>query len=180
MSNYLLAQEVVARLSRRELAVALIKHKNVLFDDGTVLFKPRGSQHYDPLKYRGSSTSTTTSGPQHKSAAAAAQPARRQQNKSRTSFGQTQTASPLLGATQAAHGIVSFSDFTETILLATENTDLIEAISDVFIHALCIEHSITLEIILQLFLNYIASHIGHKGYQTSQKVFVNILQVSEL
>ncbi|XP_028894654.2 uncharacterized protein LOC105221055 isoform X1 [Zeugodacus cucurbitae] len=176
MSNYLLAQEVVARLSRRELAVALIKHKNVLFDDGTVLFQRRGSQHYDAFKYRNGVTATTASGQQQHKSTAAAQAARRQ-HKRKPSFGQPQTTNALLAPTHTAHGVISFSDFTETILLATENTDLIEAISDVFIHALCIEHSITLEIILQLFLNYIASHIGHKGYQTSQKVFVNILQV---
>ncbi|XP_053954124.1 uncharacterized protein LOC128860558 [Anastrepha ludens] len=174
MSNYLLAQEVVARLSRRELAVALIKHKNVLFDDGTVLFQRRGSQHYDSLKFRSGSIATPASGQHHKSTTA--QCTRRQQ-KRKPSFGLAQSSSPLLAPTHTAHGVISFSDFTETILLATENTDLIEAISDVFIHALCIEHSITLDIILQLFLNYIAAHIGHKGYQTSQKVFVIVLQV---
>lgn len=179
MSNYLLAQEVVARLSRRELAVALIKHKNVLFDDGTVLFQRRGSQHYDSFKYRNASTATTNAAQQLHKSASATQAARRQ-HKRKPSFGQAPAASVLLGPTHTAHGVISFSDFTETILLATENTDLIEAISDVFIHALCIEHSITLEIILQLFLNYIASHIGHKGYQTSQKVFVNILQVRKI
>lgn len=178
MSNYLLAQEVVARLSRRELAVALIKHKNVLFDDGTVLFQRRGSQHYDSFKYRNGSTATTNGAQQYK-LTATTQAARRQ-HKRKPSFGQTPAACALLAPTHTAHGVISFSDFTETILLATENTDLIEAISDVFIHALCIEHSITLEIILQLFLNYIASHIGHKGYQTSQKVFVNILQVRKI
>ncbi|XP_036326570.1 uncharacterized protein LOC118739392 [Rhagoletis pomonella] len=172
MSNYLLAQEVVARLSRRELTVALMKHKNVLFDDGTVLFQRRGSHHHDTLKFRNGS-----SGPGAQLHKSAASQIMRRQQKRKPSFGQVHSASPLLAPTHTGHGVISFSDFTETILLAAENADLIEAISDVFIHALCIEHSITLEIILQLFLNYIASHIGHKGYQTSQKVFVNILQV---
>ncbi|XP_055911896.1 uncharacterized protein LOC129945939 [Eupeodes corollae] len=71
----------------------------------------------------------------------------------------------------------SFSDFTENVLMSIDRQDLIEAISDAFIHALCIEHSISLETLLTLFLNYIATHIGVKGYHTSQKVFVNALQV---
>lgn len=71
----------------------------------------------------------------------------------------------------------SFSDFTENVLMSIDRSDLVEAISDAFIHALCIEHSISLEALLTLFLNYIATHIGVKGYHTSQKVFVNTLQV---
>lgn len=160
MSNYLLAQEVIAKSTRRTLAVALIKHKNVLFDDSTVLYQRR-HQQLDQDKQQ-----------QQTAQVAARKRARRvgSQTKGKSSVGQ-QSSTPTPSA------IVSFSDFCETILLANEQPSLIEAISDAFIHALCIEHSITLDTILQLFLNYIASHIGQKGYQTSQKVFVNILQV---
>ncbi|XP_067646998.1 uncharacterized protein [Eurosta solidaginis] len=176
MSNYFLAEEVVARLNRRELAVALIKHKNVLFDDSTGFFQRRVSYNYDALKSRYNFTGGAGAGcvQQQKSTLTSFI---RKQHKRKISFSQLQCANPPGTPPHLGHGVISFSDFTETILLATENAELIEAISDVFIHALCIEHSITLEIILQLFLNYIASHIGHKGYQTSQKVFVNILQV---
>lgn len=150
MSNYLLAQEVVSKSTRRNLATALIRHKNVLFDDSTVIYQRRNQQQADSqaLSLR-------------------ARKSRRMAAKSK----------PAPVGTPAPSTIVSFSDFCETILLANEQPALLEAISDAFIHALCIEHSMTLDVILQLFLNYIASHIGQKGYQTSQKVFVNILQV---
>lgn len=161
MSNYILSQEVVSRTNRHDLAVALIKYKNVLFDDTTVLFQKQKRNKTDDYP---NSLSKDTQHPQSK-----------QGKRKSTQINQ----SALIGSlSTAGQDVVSFSDFAETILLATEKTELIEAISDVFIHALCVEHSITLEIILQLFLNYIASHIGQKGYQTSQKVFVNILQVS--
>ncbi|XP_030571449.1 uncharacterized protein LOC115770348 [Drosophila novamexicana] len=153
MSNYLLAQEIISKCTRRTLAVALIKHKNVLFDDSTVLYQRRQQpeQQQSQLTARKRSRRSAT------------------QAKGKSSGGCAATPTP--------SAIISFSDFCETILLANEQPALIEAISDAFIHALCIEHSITLDVVLQLFLNYIASHIGQKGYQTSQKVFVNILQV---
>ncbi|XP_017072458.2 uncharacterized protein LOC108108794 [Drosophila eugracilis] len=150
MSNYLLAQEIVSKSSRRNLATALIRHKNVLFDDSTVIYQRRHQQQAD----------SHASGSRSK--------------KSRRMGGKSRSAA---SGTPTPNSIVSFSDFCETILLANEQPALIEAISDAFIHALCIEHSMTLDVILQLFLNYIASHIGQKGYQTSQKVLVNILQV---
>ncbi|XP_030382199.1 uncharacterized protein LOC115629781 [Scaptodrosophila lebanonensis] len=142
MSNYLLAQEIISKSTRRSLAIALIKHKNVLFDDSTVLYQRRQQPDVGTRKR------TRCTQPKNKS----------------------EKTSPV-------PTIISFSDFCETILLPNEQPGLIEAISDAFIHALCIEHSLSLEVLLQLFLNYIASHIGQKGYQTSQKVFVNILQV---
>ncbi|ALC44948.1 CG14562 [Drosophila busckii] len=148
MSNYLLAQETIAKCSRRALATALIKHKNVLFDDSTVLYQRRQQQAADHSQSQF--------------------PARKRQRQAK---GKNKASTPTPNA------IVSFSDFCETILLATEQAALIEAISDAFIHALCMEHSLTLDVVLQLFLNYIASHIGQKGYQSSQKVFINILQV---
>ncbi|XP_037718102.1 uncharacterized protein LOC119552554 [Drosophila subpulchrella] len=150
MSNYLLAQEIISKSTRRNLATALIRHKNVLFDDSTVIYQRRHQQQAD--------SQASSSRPKK---------SRRIGERSKPSAVGTPTPST----------IVSFSDFCETILLANEQPALIEAISDAFIHALCIEHSLTLDVILQLFLNYIASHIGQKGYQTSQKVFVNILQV---
>lgn len=163
MSNYILSQEVVSRTNRHDLAVALIKYKNVLFDDTTVLYQ---KQKRNKTEDYPNSSSKDTPPPHCK-----------QQGKRKSM--QFNNQNNVVGnLSSGAQEVVSFSDFTETILLATEKTELIEAISDVFIHALCVEHSITLDIILQLFLNYIASHIGQKGYQTSQKVFVNILQVS--
>lgn len=162
MSNYILSQEVVSRTNRHDLAVALIKYKNVLFDDTTVLYQKQKRNKSDD--YPNSSSKDTP--PPH---------CKQGKRKSMQFNNQNNIVSSLPSVGQE---VVSFSDFTETILLATEKTELIEAISDVFIHALCVEHSITLDVILQLFLNYIASHIGQKGYQTSQKVFVNILQVS--
>ncbi|EDW95497.1 uncharacterized protein Dyak_GE22594, isoform C [Drosophila yakuba] len=150
MSNYLLAQEVVSKSTRRNLATALIRNKNVMFDDSTVIYQRRHQQHTDS-----------------QASSLRAKRSRRMGAKNKTT--------PV--GTPAPSTIVSFSDFCETILLANEQPALLEAISDAFIHALCIEHSMTLDVILQLFLNYIASHIGQKGYQTSQKVFVNILQV---
>ncbi|KAI8122391.1 hypothetical protein CVS40_6838 [Lucilia cuprina] len=160
MSNYILSQEVISRTNRHDLAVALIKYKNVLFDDTTVLFQKQKRNKTDDYP---NSLSKDTPPPYNK------------QSKRKST---QNNPSALIGnLSTAGQEVVSFSDFAETILLATEKNELIEAISDVFIHALCVEHSITLEIILQLFLNYIASHIGQKGYQTSQKVFVNILQV---
>ncbi|XP_017049192.1 LOW QUALITY PROTEIN: uncharacterized protein LOC108093580 [Drosophila ficusphila] len=150
MSNYLLAQEIIAKSTRRSLATALIRHKNVLFDDSTVIYQRRHQQQADSQVSNSKAMKT-----------------RRVGGKSKVAAVSTPTPST----------IVSFSDFSETILLANEQPALIEAISDAFIHALCIEHSMTLDMILQLFLNYIASHIGQKGYQTSQKVFVSILQV---
>ncbi|XP_037937248.1 uncharacterized protein LOC119670885 [Teleopsis dalmanni] len=158
MSNYILAKEIISKTNRRELAIALIKYKNVLFDDSTVLYQKQRSDN----KYQ---NGTRSNGCTHK------QTQSHRQQKRKSSSGYT------YNSIAQTNNVVSFSDFTETILLATEDLHLIEAISDAFIHALCIEHSITLDVILQLFLNYIASHIGHKGYQTSQKVFVNILQV---
>lgn len=149
MSNYILSQEIVSKSGRRNLAIALIKYKNVLFDDGTKLYQRQRDNNSL------SKISASRRNGQHQSS-------RRHRRKS---------------SATGCQATASFSDFTETILLATENSDLIEAISDAFIHALCIEHSVSLEMILQLFLNYIATHIGHKGYHTSQKVFVNILQV---
>lgn len=151
MSNYLLAQEIIAKSTRRTLAVALIKHKNVLFDDSTVLYQRRQQ-------------------PEQQAQFSA-------RKRSRRGTTQTKGKSGGCASTPTPSAIISFSDFCETILLANEQPALIEAISDAFIHALCIEHSITLDVVLQLFLNYIASHIGQKGYQTSQKVLVNILQV---
>ncbi|XP_022216939.2 uncharacterized protein LOC111070585 [Drosophila obscura] len=150
MSNYLLAQEIIAKSTRRTLATALIKHKNVLFDDSTVIYQRRQQQQVDQQQATNSRKKTRRGGGKSKPAGV---------------------------STPTPNAIVSFSDFCETILLANEQPALIEAISDAFIHALCIEHSLTLDVLLQLFLNYIASHIGQKGYQTSQKVFVNILQV---
>lgn len=162
MSNYILSQEIISRTNRRDLAVALIKYKNVLFDDTTVLFQ---KQKRNSVEHYANSLSKDTP-----------PPCRKQEKRKTTHSNQNSMKGNHLPST-GNHELVSFSDFAETILLATEKTELIEAISDAFIHALCIEHSITLDVILQLFLNYIASHIGQKGYQTSQKVFVNILQV---
>uniref|UniRef100_A0A1A9WE22 BLOC-2 complex member HPS3 C-terminal domain-containing protein n=1 Tax=Glossina brevipalpis TaxID=37001 RepID=A0A1A9WE22_9MUSC len=163
MSNYILSQEVVCKTNRHSLATALIKHKNVIFDDSTPLY-----QKQKRGKIENSSTGDNSKCSQS------------QLKDTKRHFCGTnrQSGSSFAGGVQPSFTeIVSFSDFTETILLATEKQELIEAISDVFIHALCVEHSITLECLLQLFLNFIASHIGQKGYQTSQKVFVNILQV---
>lgn len=162
MSNYILSQEVVNRTNRHDLAVALIKYKNVLFDDTTVLYQKQ--KRLQPHEYPNSTSKTS--------------PLSAKQNKCKSTQ-YNQHGALTVNSQTSGQDVVSFSDFTETILLSTEKTELIEAISDVFIHALCVEHSITLETILQLFLNYIASHIGQKGYQTSQKVFVNILQVSK-
>lgn len=153
MSNYILAQEVISRTNRHDLAVALIKYKNVLFDDTTTLYQKQKRNKTEDYAYGSPKPSQTQSG--------------NRQIKRKFSQNNGQNME-----------VISFSDFTEAILLATEKPDLIEAISDVFIHALCVEHSITLDVVLTLFLSYIASHIGQKGYQTSQKVFVNILQVS--
>ncbi|KAH8379845.1 hypothetical protein KR009_007570 [Drosophila setifemur] len=152
MSNYLLAQEIVAKSTRRSLATALIKHKNVLFDDSTVIYQRRQQQpsHSDPQASNLRKFRRGAGGGKSK---------------------------PSLSSTPTQSAIVSFSDFCETILLANEQPALVEAISDAFIHAMCIEHSLTLDVLIQLFLNYIASHIGQKGYQTSQKVLVNVLQV---
>lgn len=161
MSNYILSQEVVSRTNRHDLAVALIKYKNVLFDDTTVLFQKQKRNKTNDFPNSSTNDTSLSHSKQGKRKST--------QNNQSNLIGNIATAS---------QEVVSFSDFAETILLATEKNELVEAISDVFIHALCVEHSITLEIILQLFLNYIASHIGQKGYQTSQKVFVNILQVS--
>ncbi|KAH8294126.1 hypothetical protein KR054_008662 [Drosophila jambulina] len=155
MSNYLLAQETIAKSTRRSLATALIRHKNVLFDDSTVIYQRRQQQQQQAESPQASSS---------------------RGRKSRRGVSGGKSKPSVLG-TPTPSAIVSFSDFCETILLANEQPALIEAISDAFIHALCIEHSLTLEVVLQQFLNYIASHIGQKGYQTSQKVFVNILQV---
>lgn len=156
MSNYILSQEVISRTNRHDLAIALMKYKNVLFDDTTTLYQKHKrnktndyNNYSSPKRYQ--------------------QQTQKQQTK--------QKLLPNTNGQQQTNEVILFSDFTETILLATEKVELIEAISDVFIHALCVEHSITLDVILTLFLNYIASHIGQKGYQTSQKVFVNILQV---
>ncbi|KAL9903411.1 uncharacterized protein ACN2A1_004263 isoform 1-T2 [Glossina fuscipes fuscipes] len=163
MSNYIVSQEVVCKTNRHDLAIALIKHKNVLFDDSTPLYQ---------RQKRGKVTKSN-GGDNSKCSHSQLKDTRRNfigTNRQRGS-------SSGVGVYPHFNEIVSFSDFTETILLATEKQELIEAISDVFIHALCVEHSITLECLLQLFLNFIASHIGQKGYQTSQKVFVNILQV---
>lgn len=153
MSNYLLAQEIVSKTNRQNMALALIKYKNVLFDDETVLYQQRNINMQQK-------TNCVRNNNQ------------RRNSKRKSSSGQAASSNMPIAA-----GIMTFSDFTETILLASEKPELIEAISDAFIHALCIEHSISLENILQLFLNYIATHIGHKGYLSSQKVFVNILQV---
>uniref|UniRef100_A0A1I8PDM6 BLOC-2 complex member HPS3 C-terminal domain-containing protein n=1 Tax=Stomoxys calcitrans TaxID=35570 RepID=A0A1I8PDM6_STOCA len=152
MSNYILAQDVISRTNRHDLAVALIKYKNVMFDDTTTLYQKQ--KRNNTSDYICSSQKPVPANPCNKQV----------KPKSSQNIGQS-------------NEVISFSDFTEAILLATEKSDLIEAISDVFIHALCVERSITLEMVLTLFLNYIASHIGQKGYQTSQKVFVNILQV---
>ncbi|KAM7355239.1 uncharacterized protein ACRADG_001377 isoform 1-T4 [Cochliomyia hominivorax] len=160
MSNYILSQEVISRTYRRDLAVALIKYKNVLFDDTTLLYQKQKRNKTDGYPNGSAKDTPTANSKQGK--------LKLVQSNQNAMVGHVSTS---------CQEVVSFSDFTETILLATEKTELIEAISDVFIHALCVEHSITLDIILQLFLNYIASHIGQKGYQTSQKVFVNILQV---
>ncbi|EDV97913.1 uncharacterized protein LOC6557865 [Drosophila grimshawi] len=161
MSNYLLAQEIIAKSTRRTLAVALIKHKNVLFDDSTVLYQRRQQPEHQHQQQQQSQSTV-----RKRSRRGATQ------SKGKSAGGQIR-AMP----TPTPSAIVSFSDFCETILLANEQPALIEAICDAFIHALCMEHSITLDVVLQLFLNYIASHIGQKGYQTSQKVFVSILQV---
>uniref|UniRef100_A0A1A9UJI9 Uncharacterized protein n=1 Tax=Glossina austeni TaxID=7395 RepID=A0A1A9UJI9_GLOAU len=163
MSNYIVSQEVVCKTNRHDLAIALIKHKNVLFDDSTPLYQ---KQKRDKVAKSNGGDNSKCSQPQLK-------------DTRRNFIGTNRQRGSTSGVGVHPHfnEIVSFSDFTETILLATEKQELIEAISDVFIHALCVEHSITLECLLQLFLNFIASHIGQKGYQTSQKVFVNILQV---
>ncbi|KAH8274241.1 hypothetical protein KR026_001168 [Drosophila bipectinata] len=153
MSNYLLAQETVSKSTRRSLATSLIRHKNVLFDDSTVIYQRRQAQTADSQ----ASNSRDKNGKLRRGAAA---------GKSKPSGNSTPTQS----------AIVSFSDFCETILLTNEQPALVEAISDVFIHALCIEHSLQLDVVLHLFLNYIACHIGQKGYQTSQKVLVTVLQ----
>ncbi|KAH8270395.1 hypothetical protein KR018_009660 [Drosophila ironensis] len=152
MSNYLLAQETVAKSTRRSLATALIRHKNVLFDDSTVIYQRRqlaADPQASNLRERSGKTRRSTGGGRNK---------------------RSTTVTPTPSA------IVSFSELCETILLANEQPALVEAISDAFIHALCIEHSLQLDVVLQLFLNYIASHIGQKGYQTSQKVFATVLQ----
>ncbi|EDW79040.1 uncharacterized protein Dwil_GK10629 [Drosophila willistoni] len=161
MSNYLLAQEVIAKSTRRTLATALIRHKNVLFDDSTVIYQRRQQE-------AARTTGVGSIGSQRGGVGGKRTHRRNHQAK-------TKPLTPTNSS--SANAIVSFSDFCETILLANEQPALIEAISDAFIHALCIEHTLRLDVILQLFLNYIASHIGQKGYQTSQKVFVNILQV---
>lgn len=162
MSNYILSQEVISRTNRHDLAVALFKYKNVLFDDTTTLYqkqKRNKNNEYSTILVNKTQPAASCN----------------KQFKRKSPQGTNNTS---LGGTMGPQDVISFSDFTEAILLATEKSELIEAISDVFIHALCVEHSITLEVVLTLFLNYIASHIGQKGYQTSQKVFVNILQVS--
>ncbi|XP_061392534.1 uncharacterized protein LOC133328001 [Musca vetustissima] len=157
MSNYILSQEVISRTNRHDLAVALMKYKNALFDDTTTLYQKHKRNKASDYNYNS--------------------PKRYQQQPQTNLKHAKQKTSQNSSNGQQTNEVILFSDFTETILLATEKAELIEAISDVFIHALCVEHSITLDVILTLFLNYIASHIGQKGYQTSQKVFVNILQV---
>lgn len=163
MSNYTLSKDIVTNLSRYDLVRALIKHKNVLFDDNFILY-----QENKPSNYRDGAYLDV----------------RPRLRNSWKSLSDQQIQGDNIDATIKGscdyvfnQEVLSFSDFCESILLAIEKPYLIEAISDVFIHALCVERSLNLELILHLFLNFIATHISQRGYHTSQKVLVNILQV---
>lgn len=163
MLNYTLSQDIITNLSRYDLVGVLIKHKNVLFDDNFILYQKNRSSTYSDQ------------------ADLDVQPRLRNWWKWSSD---RQRVSENIGAIQNGncnlafnHEVISFSDFSETILLTSEKLYIIESISDVFIHALCVERSLNLELILHLFLNFIATHISQKGYHTSQKVLVNILQV---
>lgn len=70
----------------------------------------------------------------------------------------------------------SFSDLTEAILFVTECTEIIEAVADVIIRILIVTHSIDLNLIIKLFMNYFAMNVGCPGYRTSQKILEIVLQ----
>lgn len=164
MSNYILAEDVIKNTSRYDLAVALMKHKNVLFEDNFSLYQKAKWTAYGDLV-----TGMDKNVPHLRNLWKTTEQHRTDEN---IYNGQGSNSNSIIRPEA-----VSFSDFTETILLTTEIPALIEGISDVFIHALCVERSLNLELILHLFLNFIATHISQKGYQTSQIVLLNILQV---
>lgn len=71
----------------------------------------------------------------------------------------------------------SFTDFMEDILLTMEDKpEIVEGLSDVFITFLSINRTVPIESLLSIFMDYFSTHIGHKGYKSSQIILSNALQ----
>lgn len=72
--------------------------------------------------------------------------------------------------------IISFSDITELLFLTIPSTERCELFTDVVLHHICDTKAIRFNAILKLFMEYLASQIGHDSYKNGQNIMKTLLE----
>lgn len=74
------------------------------------------------------------------------------------------------------NSIISFSDFTELCFLTNQNVDKNILLSDVLLVHLYDTKNIQFDGILKLFMEYLASQLGHESYSNGQNILKMLLE----
>lgn len=72
--------------------------------------------------------------------------------------------------------IISFSDLTELLFLTSSNVERAELLTDVFLHHICESKLIKFSGNVKLFLEYLASQLGHESYLSGQNILKMLLE----
>lgn len=72
--------------------------------------------------------------------------------------------------------IISFSDITELLFLTISSTERCELFTDVLLHHICDTKVIRFNGVLKLFMEYLASQLGHASYVFGQNILKMLLE----
>jgi hypothetical protein len=86
------------------------------------------------------------------------------------------THSAGVGTKKINKAIISFSDITELLFLTISSSDRCELFTDVLLHHICDTKAIRFNGILKLFMEYLASQLGHESYHNGQNILKTLLE----
>lgn len=72
--------------------------------------------------------------------------------------------------------IISFSDFTELLFLTIASTERCEMLTEVLLHHIYETKTIRFNVVLKLFMEYLASQLGHESYINGQNILKMMLE----
>lgn len=80
------------------------------------------------------------------------------------------------GVKKINKAIISFSDFTELLFLTISSVERCELLTDVILHHIYDTKTIRFNGILKLFMEYLASQLGHESYINGQNILKMMLE----
>lgn len=80
------------------------------------------------------------------------------------------------GVKKISKAIISFSDFTELLFLTISSVERCELLTDVILHHIYDTKTIRFNGILKLFMEYLASQLGHESYINGQNILKMMLE----